>query len=347
MNNRDIEKMLMSKKDDFAPNDFDTIKNIPVVREDSIERAIKDSAKKSKKRIVLWKRVLPVALSLIIIVTLSFILSFQSSNPLTAYAEVYIDINPSIGLKVNENDKVIDVNYYNDEAKELINKDNLIGNLIDVAVNDIVDAACEKKYIEKDKDNFVSVASFCNEEKYNEELKNKLDVKLVSNMEQKRIKCDFNYKKVTNIQKEVANRKNLSPGKYAQVQEILKNGSEYTEEELCNMPMKIIAKIRNKSNTKHNNNPQNENSNQNSHFSEKPNNNSNNNDESNKTIKPGKEDASNMKPHNEGQNHMSIEDNPESEKQHIDEQNSEIEKPVQSNNGLCHKSQKDIQNSNK
>ena len=70
---------------------------------------------------------------------------------------VSLDINPSIKILLKRNNVVKDVIALNSDAKEVINN-KLIGNKIDVVINDIVNNLIEKDYI-RDNNSFILIGN--------------------------------------------------------------------------------------------------------------------------------------------------------------------------------------------
>ena len=64
-----------------------------------------------------------------------------------ALAVVSLDVNPSIEISIDKNERVLDANPINDEASEIIGEMNLKGSDIDVACNAIVGSMLTHGYL--------------------------------------------------------------------------------------------------------------------------------------------------------------------------------------------------------
>ncbi|MGI5907991.1 MAG: anti-sigma factor domain-containing protein [Christensenellales bacterium] len=66
---------------------------------------------------------------------------------LAPYSEVSLDVNPSIMLRLNYFNRVIDVDAMNDEARRVLEGLELINDDVETATGEVVDALSEKGYI--------------------------------------------------------------------------------------------------------------------------------------------------------------------------------------------------------
>lgn len=83
---------------------------------------------------------------LILMLSLIFAITGTTNK---AYAEYYVDVNPSVVLTVNKRDKVIDVSFLNEDGKSLLDGLELEGEKIDDAVKAIVKQLKEESYLEE------------------------------------------------------------------------------------------------------------------------------------------------------------------------------------------------------
>jgi len=111
MNNDDIEKMLIDSKSNFIPEIFDKIKNVEI---EPIQQ--KATFKKKEKSFLnkFYFRFAYVAMSIIL-----FFGVFYTVNYNKEYERVYLELNPSVEFVVNKYDKVLSVNYLNEDAENL------------------------------------------------------------------------------------------------------------------------------------------------------------------------------------------------------------------------------------
>ena len=115
-----------------------------------------------------WKTIaiaVPAAAAFIL-VGLMFIFMGRSGAPVTAESAFYtIDINPSIVLEVDNSNRIISISCRNDEALELMANIQCLGLDIKDAIPKIVTEAKALGYISDDKENYVLIASFGDDNK--------------------------------------------------------------------------------------------------------------------------------------------------------------------------------------
>ncbi len=98
-----------------------------------------------------------VATSLVVL--LLFVGSFSYNSYFTAYAYVDIDINPSIGLSLNQFDRVISVSAYNDEGQDIVSAVDLEHKTYEDATKLLVDQIHTAGYAQGDDALTVTVQS--------------------------------------------------------------------------------------------------------------------------------------------------------------------------------------------
>ena len=90
-----------------------------------------------------WQRILaPVAAAIILLLGSWFAYAAYATQAVIAF-----DVNPSIELSVNRNEKVLQVDPRNEEGKSVIDDMNLKGVDLDVAVNALIGSMVRKGYI--------------------------------------------------------------------------------------------------------------------------------------------------------------------------------------------------------
>ena len=231
MKTEDIEKLLFKTKNNFAPDNFDNLKNIEI---EPLKKKVKirDSEKSSAKSFSL--KFACAALSLILIFTLIYNYSFNAE-----YERVYLDLNPSVEFVVNKYDKVIDYNFLNNDAQELysdvaIKKEN-IEDLIEV----FVEKAQEQGYFSEEENEIT--LSIYSEKNDTESRLLKLQEKLNSCITKNNINCKVVSGRVTKEYRDEAQALNISPAKYALIQKIISISDDYT---LQNLKGKSIKELK-------------------------------------------------------------------------------------------------------
>ncbi len=135
-------------------------KAIDYLDEDLVLRAMeKNQAENTNKgaRIMkrsIWTKVAAIAASLVILITGGIFLA-QNLNGLNANAIIALDVNPSIELEVNKDEKVVDVKALNDDATTVIGGMDLKGVDLEVAVNALIGSMVENGYITIDQNSIL------------------------------------------------------------------------------------------------------------------------------------------------------------------------------------------------
>lgn len=147
MKNKDIEKIIGYAFEQATPDLFDKI----------IEKC--PSMEIGTPYLSLWKRITNLISSrkfaysfssLILILSISFVWLNQET-PITqnVFSVIAIDVNPSLVLELDENDKVINVIKNNEDAVIIVGNMNLIDVDYDVAVNAIIGSMVTNGYLDE------------------------------------------------------------------------------------------------------------------------------------------------------------------------------------------------------
>ena len=140
MTNDFMEKRLADALEKTAPDDVDGVLSRCKERKGTV---IPMTTKKTKKA---WTTLTAACLALVLVGSGLF---YQQANAVASV--VSLDVNPSIELKVNKNEKVLSCTPLNDDAKAVLsdmgNGEDLKGAKLDVAVNAIVGGLVRSGYL--------------------------------------------------------------------------------------------------------------------------------------------------------------------------------------------------------
>lgn len=140
MTNDFMEKRLANALEKTAPDDVDGVLSRCKERKGTV---IPMTTKKTKKA---WTTLTAACLALVLVGSGLF---YQQANAVASV--VSLDVNPSIELKVNRNEKVLACTPLNDDAKAVLsdmgNGEDLKGAKLDVAVNAIVGGLVRSGYL--------------------------------------------------------------------------------------------------------------------------------------------------------------------------------------------------------
>jgi len=128
---KDVNERLGNTIRKITPNDVKTIIN-------------ELDLKKKKKWYQVFKPAYILALTLFLAVG---VFGVNTINASRIYSTISLDVNPSIEINVNANDKVISVNAYNDDAKTIIGNMDFKGSSLEVTVNALIGSLLRNGYL--------------------------------------------------------------------------------------------------------------------------------------------------------------------------------------------------------
>ena len=185
-------------------------------------------------------RYLNKAVSMVAAVFLVAFLSLGVFAWVTPVQYISIDINPSLELKVNYLDRIINVQSLNDDGKELIRNISVKSLHYESGVNEVIEKAKDLGYLEDKRDVLISISSsdIKRNEKVERNIKGKLDEEvtvLTFNAEEHRISVE----------------EGLSPGKSDIIEKVIESDTQLSKEELAAVPVKdLMEKIKENSSKK-------------------------------------------------------------------------------------------------
>ena len=191
-----------------------------------------ESKKKVHRRCRIWVPLVSCFAAIAILFGTFF--GFYHEN----YQTVYVDVNPSVALEINRFGQVNDVDYLNEDAKTALKGVKLKGKKAENALEKIISAYEKAGYFEVEADLFISaVAKNKKTDKLLEKLGKHADKLCID------LPCSINLSKCTKEEQDKAKDKNLSPGKYKIISEILQYFPYLTEEELRDQSMKYLKDL--------------------------------------------------------------------------------------------------------
>lgn len=137
MNNRELEKNLFKAIENSAPDNLGSIK-------ESCRHTIQRSPLPKASRFSLLKPALSLVAALVLFVG-GF--SLYNSRMNAVFTTVDLDVNPSIELQINRNDKIINAIANNEDGKKILADMNFKGSDVKVAVNAIVGSMVRNGYL--------------------------------------------------------------------------------------------------------------------------------------------------------------------------------------------------------
>lgn len=172
------------------------------------------------------RKYLPIAaIAACFAIVFSLALMFNNGNTARKdiYAYVGIDINPSIELSVNYNNKIVEAKALNGDAQTVLQELELRGKTVGDALEAVVQKSKEHGFIAKEKENMVLISAACGSKAQtgsdNEELENKIG-KLLGDVNEtvlvlKDSGITAKVLKVTSQERELSKENDISMGRYA------------------------------------------------------------------------------------------------------------------------------------
>ena len=139
MNKKEIEQKLSKSFSNATPNTFDRIQS-------TCEGRVVNRSRVTKRNTNLFWKVATCCLALILVVTAVVgggIFGAESASAST----ISLDVNPSIEIKLNRNNKVIKVNGLNEDGKNIISDMNFKGCDLKVCVNALIGSMLRQGYL--------------------------------------------------------------------------------------------------------------------------------------------------------------------------------------------------------
>ncbi len=143
MTNKEIEKKIGKAFSNAVPQVFDE-----VLRKCEKEKPTPQTVENKSYKVIGLKKILSVAAMIAIIFT-SGLAGFGIANLDKVDSIISFDVNPSIELKVNRKEKIIDATALNEDAQKVLGKMDLKGSDLTVAVNAIIGSMLRNGYIDE------------------------------------------------------------------------------------------------------------------------------------------------------------------------------------------------------
>ena len=149
---------------------------------------------------------------------------------------VILDINPSIKLELDKDNKIVNIVALNEDAKDIVPTD-LEGKDFSDAVTKITDNLVEKGYTKEEVVILVNVSGQVD--------KKNVESIITETFTEKKVKVSIIEQEVTENSKENAEKYNISESKAAYIEEVLKERENLTFEELKDKSIEEIEEIKN------------------------------------------------------------------------------------------------------
>lgn len=226
--NQDIEKRLKEETRNITPNVL-------------LKAKYANAEELEYDKSIYKKRPLKLVMSFLT----AFVLLFVMTN-VVIYGQVYetitVDINPSIEFEVNRYGRVININYNNNEAYDILKEVNLRNTRIEKALEISYDRLYDEGYLNSE-ENIIIVSGYTKNAGLSDEKLAKLVNVIKHKSEEKNVNTIVEPNKVTDEDKEEAKDNDVSLGKLKLIKMILEETDIYSFDELKEMEMKDLKDI--------------------------------------------------------------------------------------------------------
>ena len=238
-----INTALRSSMEKLTPDEF------PAILGDCKERKDKKmdnitTIKPNKRKHVL--RYIAAAAAFLLIVGCAFGL-IRNADAKNVYTTVMIDVNPSVQINANKNERVLSVTPLNRDGEVIIGELDFSGSTIDVAVNAVIGSMLKHGYITETR-NAILISVMSKDKAEAAELNSKLYTEVNKQLSDSAIDASVLSQDMTDSNTEsnrLADEYGISCGKAQLIDTIINAGHPYTFEELAHMSISALNGILN------------------------------------------------------------------------------------------------------
>lgn len=164
------------------------------------------------------------------------------NNSFKVTSKIGIDVNPSVLLKLNKKNKVVDVVANNDDGNKILNNMDLKGSDINVAVNALIGSMVKNGYIDE-LANSILISVEGNSQEENEKLRKQIVDELNHYLANNNFSIVSQTVSSKNELESIAKQYNISVGKATLIKDIIDNNNLLTYEELANLSINELNLI--------------------------------------------------------------------------------------------------------
>ena len=224
MDNRELENRIRESYRNIAP---DTLESVLTECDTQKGRTITMQENKKKLSVFRYRGSLVAAMLLIVCGLGVYRFRYAVS------ATVMLDVNPGIGITVNRNEKVLEVKPYNEDARTVIGNMDFSGSSLEVTVNALIGSMLRNGYISEDA-NSVLISVDSRNPADGQSIQTRLMNEINDIMESENLSGAVLGQYVqgdSNLQKP-AEQYGITVGKAKMIDEIIRQNTLYTFEEL-------------------------------------------------------------------------------------------------------------------
>ncbi len=228
MTNKQAEKRVRKAFSAAVPDTFEQI-----LEKCHAENKDQKIIKMPKRTNYFLKRIVSVAAMVAIILTAGFA-GYGIANLDSVYSIISFDVNPSIEIEINKNEKIIDAIARNEDGKKILGEMDLKGSDLSVAVNAIIGSMVRNDYLDE-LSNSILISVDSNNAKKSAELEKKLmeEIKMLLSNESFDAAVLSQTIKTTKEIKKLAEEYGITAGKAQLIKKIIDADSKYSFKDLA------------------------------------------------------------------------------------------------------------------
>lgn len=240
MRNKDIEKRLTKAISNSVPDVLDNIL-MTCEKKKGFDKNMNKKKEVIKDKFIIKPRLLTAAFA-VMIFAFSLIGLTNYNNNFKVDSTIEFDVNPSLEIEVNKNEKIIGINALNEDGKKVLGDMDFKDVDLDIAVNAIIGSMLKNGFLTVDQNSILVSVKNDNKER-GELLQKKLSEEIDGILKASKIEGSIitqEYKSNAEIQK-IATNNNISEGKAELIKRILNEklkdskGNLYKEEDLVKL----------------------------------------------------------------------------------------------------------------
>lgn len=245
MDNRELEKKIKASYDHIAP---DILDSLLTDCDEQKGKVIVMQEKKNKKNVVRYIAGLAAAL-LLVCGGLTGRGLYRAN--IAVASRIMLDVNPSIEIELNKNEKVLGVNALNEDAKIVVGDMDFSGSTLDVTVNALIGSMLRNGYI-SDAANSILVSVDSTDAASGQAMQEKLMGEINQILESSNVSGAVLAQTVSDNSeiRALAEKYDITEGKVKLIQQIVQQNTFYTFEELVPLTINELNLISESGGTK-------------------------------------------------------------------------------------------------
>ena len=163
-------------------------------------------------------------------------------------AYVTVDINPSIGFVVNEQNVVANAYALNEDGEMLLLQLNLANKSVDAAMGEVIDQAMNLGFIDVDADEtLIEIDALGDTEAITNQVRTMVQERIEAQMNDRALECQVQTRNYDSAYSQEAANKGVSPMQYRFMEQAMQIDPEILEDEALEMtPEGLITRMKNK-----------------------------------------------------------------------------------------------------